>query len=307
MKTSTLVRSVIISLLILLYTGAPENSKIVAGGYGLGGGNNELCFPYGLVVDDDRTMIIADWGNHRIIQWKVGDNTGQIIAGGHGQGNRLDQLYCPTDLLIDRETNSLIICDRGNRRVVRWSRRQGATEGEILLENIACWGLAMDNQRGLYISDIEKNEVRRYSIGERNGTIVAGGHGRGMRLNQLDGPNYVFVDQQQAVYVSDTWNHRVVKWDTGATQGTVVVRGSPRGLFVDTAKTVYVADYGSHRLMRWPKDATQGIAIAGGDGKEEDPDQLHHPWGLSSDQHGNLFVVDHLNHRVQRFPLEPIN
>ncbi|CAF1268928.1 unnamed protein product, partial [Adineta steineri] len=258
------------------------------------------------VVDDDQTIVIVDWGNHRIVKWKIGDTNGQVIAGGHDQGSQLNQLNCPTDVLIDKETNSLIICDRGNRRVLRWSRRDDTTEGEILLDNIACWGLAMDNQRYLYISDVEKHEVRRYQIGEKKGTIVAGGQGRGVGFNQLNEPTYIFIDQQQSVYVSDTWNHRVMKWAKDATEGTVVFRGFPRGLFVDTSETIYVADYGSHRLMRWPKGATQGTAIAGGNGEGEEASELYYPWGLSFDQHGQLFVADHSNHRVQRFPLQPI-
>jgi sugar lactone lactonase YvrE len=252
-------------------------------------------------------MIIADWGNHRIVQWKLGDMNGQVIAGGNGQGDRLNQLNCPTDLLIDKETNSLIICDQGNRRIVRWSRHDGTTEGEILLENIACWGLAMDDQRCLYISDIEKDEVRRYQMGEKNGTVVAGGHGRGVGFNQFNRPTYIFVDQQQNVYVSDTWNYRVMKWNKDATDGTIVVRGSPRGLFVDTSETVYVSDYGSHRLMCWPKGAAQGTVIAGGNPGGDEANQLYFPWGLSSDQHGNLYVADHSSHRVQRFPIKQTN
>ncbi|CAF4262256.1 unnamed protein product, partial [Rotaria sordida] len=47
----------------------------------------------------------------------MGDTNGQVVAGGNGQGNRLDQLDHPTDVLIDKETDSLIICDRDNRRV----------------------------------------------------------------------------------------------------------------------------------------------------------------------------------------------
>ncbi|CAF5141227.1 unnamed protein product, partial [Rotaria sp. Silwood1] len=103
-------------------------------------------------------MIIVDYGNDRIIQWKIGDTNGKVIAGGRGQGNQLDQLNGPTDLLIDNETDSLIICDHGNRRVVRWLRRSGTTKGEILIDNIACRGLAMDDQKYLYISDDEKHE-----------------------------------------------------------------------------------------------------------------------------------------------------
>ncbi|CAF2118143.1 unnamed protein product, partial [Rotaria magnacalcarata] len=105
---------------------------------------------------------------------------------------------------------SLIICDRDNRRVVRWSRRSGTTQGEILIDNIRCYGLAMDEQRYLYVSDYVKHEVRRYQLGEKNGTLVAGGNGEGDRLNQLNCPTYLFVDRDHSVYVSDNYNHRVM-------------------------------------------------------------------------------------------------
>ncbi|CAF2093922.1 unnamed protein product, partial [Rotaria magnacalcarata] len=83
---------------------------------------------------------------------------GQVVAGGNGAGNGLHQLNQPTDVLIDKETNSLIICDRWNNRVVRWSRHSGTTQGEILIDDIDCCGLAMDEQRYLYVADTGKHE-----------------------------------------------------------------------------------------------------------------------------------------------------
>ncbi|CAF4345292.1 unnamed protein product, partial [Rotaria sordida] len=156
-----------------------QNGTTVAGGHGQGNATNQLNQPLGLFVDDHQTMVIADRRNHRIIQWKKGDTDGQVVAGGNGQGNRLDQLNGPTNVLIDKETDSLIICDWENRRVVRWSRRSGTTQGEILIDNIFGYGLAMDDHRYLYISDIDKHEVKRYQIGDKNGTLVAGGNGKG--------------------------------------------------------------------------------------------------------------------------------
>ncbi|CAF2058621.1 unnamed protein product, partial [Rotaria magnacalcarata] len=100
-------------------------------------------------------------------------------------------------------------------RVVRWSRRSGTTQGEVLIDNIACWGLAMDEQRYLYVSDYGKHEVRRYQLGEEICTLVAGGNGEGAGLNQLDFPGYLFVDRDHSVYVSDYSNHRVMKWVEG--------------------------------------------------------------------------------------------
>ncbi|CAF3655739.1 unnamed protein product [Rotaria sp. Silwood1] len=245
----------------------------------------------------------------------MGDTNGQVLAGGNGKGNRLNQLEEPTDVLIDKETNSLIVCDWRNQRVVRWSRSSGTTQGEILFDNIHCWGLAMDDRRYLYISDIEKHEVRRYRIGDKNGTIVAGGHGEGAGLNQLKGPYYIFVDQQQTLYVSDNENHRLMKWNQGAKEGIVVAGGQgngkaltqlshPRGLFVDTLCTIYVADFGNNRVTRWPKETKQGTVIVDGNGKGAGANQFTFLRGLSFDRHGNLYVADWSNHRVEQFSIE---
>ena len=179
-----------------------QNGVTVAGGNGCGNAVNQLYNPYGLDIDDDnQSIVIADWWNHRIVEWKMGASNGKVIAGGQGYGNRLDQLNCPTDVLIDKETNSLFIADQWNQRVVRWSRHQETTQGEVIVDNVLCEGLAIDHQRYLYVSDTEKHEVRRYTIGEKNGIVVAGGNERGNQLNQLNFPTYLFVDEEQAVHL----------------------------------------------------------------------------------------------------------
>ena len=231
-----------------------QNGVTVAGGNGYGNILNQLYYPWGLDIDDDnQSIVIADWGNDRIVEWRIGASHGKVIAGGRGQGNRLDQLNYPSDVLIDKETNSLFIADLGNERVLRWSRCQETTQGEMIIDNIGCWGLATDHQRYLYVSDFRKHEVQRYTIGDKNGIIVAGGNGQGNQLNQLNFPTYLFVDEEQAVYVSDWYNDRVMKWNKGAKEGMVVAgeqgQGSAltqlsyrRGLFVDTSDTICVVD-----------------------------------------------------------------
>ena len=207
-------------------------------------------------------MIVADYLNHRIVEWKRGATSGTVLAGGNGRGNRPDQLNQPTDVIFDKETDSLIICDLRNIRVTRWPRRKGTQSGETIIDNIDCWGLAMDDEGSLYVTDIGKHEVRRYRRGETNGTVVAGGNGQGATLNQLNYPYYVCVDGEHAVYVSDYENHRVMKWVKGAKEGIVVAGGRgqgkdltqlsrPRGVRVDATGNVYVADWGNHRVMRW--------------------------------------------------------
>jgi sugar lactone lactonase YvrE len=288
-----------------------QNGLTVAGGNGWGNGINQFYNPYGLYVDDDQTVYVADEVNCRIVEWKSGATSGQVVAGGNGQGNGAHQLSGPRDVIVDKERDSLIICDHMNQRVVRWPRRND-TSGETIISNINCRGLTMDENGSLYIADAGGDEVRRYRRGESEGTVVAGGNEKGNRLDQLDGPHYVFVDRDHSVYVSDCGNHRVMKWVEGAKQSSVVAGGEgegngltqlsdPWGIVVDQLGTVYVADGGNHRIMRWVKGATQGTVIVGGNGKGGQTNQLHDPVTLSFDRHGHLYVVDWGNDRVQKF------
>ncbi|CAF3054382.1 unnamed protein product [Rotaria sp. Silwood2] len=288
-----------------------ENGLTVAGGNKAGSEINQLHYPLGLYVDDDNTIYVADFSNHRIVEWRCGATNGQVIAGGNGSGNGAHQLSNPRDVIVDKERDSLIICDCNNKRIVRWSRRNG-TSGETIISNISCYGLTMDESGSLYITDYEKHEVRRYKIGNTEGIVVAGGNGKGNRLDQLSDPRYVFVDRDHSVYVSEEGNHRVMKWEEGAKQGIVVAGGQgsgnsltqlsrPFGVAVDQLSTVYVTDLGNNRIMRWPKGTTQGSVIAGGNGSGVQSNQLNSPVGLSFDRHGNLYVADQYNHRVQKF------
>ena len=168
-------------------------------------------------------------------------------------------MNCPNDVLIDKETNSLFIADREKRRVLRWSRHQETTQDEVIVDNISCFRLAMYHQRYLYVSDTVEDEVRRYTIGDKNGIVVVGGNGQGNQLNQLNWPTYLFVDKEQAVYVSDNNNHRVMKWNKDAKEGIVVAGGQKyrnaltqlsflHGLFVDTSATIDVIDTRNDRV-----------------------------------------------------------
>ena len=292
------------------------NGVTVAGGHGEGNAFNQLNYPTSLYVDDDQTIVIADVANERIVEWKFGATSGQVVAGGNGAGDQADQLSFPIDMTVDKETDSLIICDMRNRRVVRWPRQNGAS-GETIISNISCTSSTIDENGSLYVTDWKNHEVRRYKMGDSEGTLVAGGNGKRSRLNQLNDPNYVFVDRDHSVYVSDWGNDRVIKWEKGAKEGIVVAGGqghgnslsqlaSPGVVVVDRLGDVYVADWFNHRIMRWRKGDTQGSVIAGGSGQGGQSNQLNHPYGLSLDRQGNLYVVDTGNNRVQKFYIEQV-
>jgi DNA-binding beta-propeller fold protein YncE len=238
---------------------------------------------------------------------------GQVVAGGNGKGNRMDQLNKPTDVIVDKKTNSLIIADTENNRVVRWSR-QNDPNPQIIISDIDCWGLTMNNNGDLYVSDCDRDEVRRWKIGETSGTLVAGGNGQGNHLNQLHEPTSIFVDQDDSVYVSDPNNHRVMKWVKDAKEGIVVAGGQgngnrltqlsyPAGVTVDHLGHIYVADSSNHRIMRWSSVYLEGSIVVGENGYGHQPNQFNGPARLSFDRQGNLYVVDYGNDRVQKFDI----
>ncbi|CAF1250511.1 unnamed protein product [Adineta steineri] len=286
-----------------------QNGVTVAGGNSGGSGINQLSQPLGLYVDDNETVYVSEWSNNRITEWKSGTKTGQVVAA----GNSTYKLTSPRDVIVDKASNSLVICDRSNRRVVRWPRGND-TRGETIISNIDCWGLTMGEKGSLYVTDDKKHEVRRYERGESEGIVVAGGNEGGSRLDQLSHPSYVFVDRDSSVYVSDHNNHRVMKWEEAAKQGIIVAGGhgkgdnvtqlsSPEGVVVDRLGTVYVADADNARIIRWMKGAKQGNIIAGGNNRGGQSNQLNGPIGLSFDRHGNIYVGDLGNDRVQKFNL----
>ncbi|CAM2716860.1 unnamed protein product [Rotaria socialis] len=289
-----------------------NNGITVAGGNGQGNRLNQLNSPQGICVDnEDQSFYITDWCNHRIMKWPSNGKTGQVVAGGNGAGNSMNQLNNPLDIIVDKERDNLIICDSGNQRVMLWSCRN-APSGQTIISNIDCRGLAMDNNGFLYVSDYKNNEVKRWRIGESEGIVVAGGNGKGNRLDQLNGAQYIFVDRDRSVYVSDMNNYRVMKWIEGAKEGIVVAGGrgkgndltqlsSPYGVIVDQSDTVYVVDCGSHRIVRWPNGAIEGSVVVGGNSCGDKTNQLNYPVGFSFDRFGNLFVADNGNSRIQKF------
>ncbi|CAF1320742.1 unnamed protein product [Adineta ricciae] len=288
---------------------------MIAGGNGRGSKLNQLAYPRGIYVDDDdRTIYLADHDNHRIVRWRFNAMNGEIVAGGNGPGKALNQLDRPTDVIVDKKNDSLIICDRGNSRVVRWFHRSDRSP-QIIIPNIYCSRLTIDDNGSLYVSDGERHEVKRWKTGEAEGTVVAGGNGKGDFPNQLNSPTALFVDQDHSVYVSDHHNNRVMKWVDGALKGMLVAGGHgqgdsranldhPQGLVVDRFGNIYIADSWNHRIVRWSYNAKKGVIIVGANGRGDNSDQFQYPVGLSFDQDGSLYVVDQNNNRVQKFTID---
>lgn len=273
-----------------------QNGIMAVQGSGSNGINGLREGSWGMCIDDDQTVYFADYNNHRIMEWKNGATSGRIVAGGNGQGNRHDQLNCPANVIIDNDSDCLIICDRGNQRVVRWPRQNG-TSGETIISDVDCVDVAMDKDGYIYVCDLRKGEVRRWKTGETNGILVTSGN-----LGRIF---FICVDDDCSVYVSEYDNSRVSKWMKGAKEGIVdasyqdmsnalLKTSNPSGIAVDQFGTIYVAEYSSNRVTRWLKDATQGTVVV----------SVNQPWDLSFDRENNLYVAACDSYQVQKFNIE---
>ncbi|CAF0795714.1 unnamed protein product [Adineta steineri] len=283
----------------------------VAGGHGGGNQTNQLFYPCGFFLDVNENLIITDYWNNRIVKWDYNTTYGEVIAGGNERGKNHDQLNSPRDVIDERQYNSFIICDRDNRRVVRWFHNSKEHQ-QILMDDIDCWGLAMDISGSIYVSDWKSNVVKRWRQGESDMTIVAGGNDAGDRYDQLNYPTYIFVDEEYSIYIADSDNHRVMKWRSNAKEGVVVAGGNgkgnslnqlvnPRGIVVDHLDQIYIADMRNHRIMRWQEGEKEGSIVVGGYGQGHESYQLHHPTALAFDYEENLYVADWENHRIQKY------
>jgi hypothetical protein len=266
-----------------------------------------------MYIDDDETIYITETRKSRVIELKSNIMNFSVVAGGDGNG--INQLWRPVDIIVDKKTDSIIICDIGNRQISRWSR-QNTTNGDIIISDLICNGLAMDDKGYLYVTDSLKSEVRRWEIGVNNeSTIVAGGNGAGNDLRKFSQPMFIFVDKDYSIYVVDKSNHRVMKWTKNATEGIVVAGGNrdganltqlsnPSGVVVDHLGNIYVTDTFNNRVMRWINGAREGSIVVGGNGTGNETNQLYLPSDLLFDKHGNLYVYDSFNHQIQKFDIE---
>ncbi|CAF4313211.1 unnamed protein product, partial [Adineta steineri] len=56
-------------------------------------------------------------------------------------------------------------------------------------------------------------------------------------------------------------------------------------------------------VVRWCEGKGKGEVVVGGNGEGNETYQLNHPFGLSFDDEGNLYVAELGNHRIDKFQI----
>ena len=84
-----------------------------AGSGSPGGGSNQLNSPYGIFVNTNFTLFVADYGNNRIQRFDVGNSNGVTVV----LNGLSDSLCRPSGVILDAE-GYLFIADSGNSRII---------------------------------------------------------------------------------------------------------------------------------------------------------------------------------------------
>ena len=204
-------------------------------GDGASATNAKLYYPYGIVVDGNGNLFIADKGNNRIrkvttngiIITIAGNGTnGYVGDGGTATNAELNQ---PTGVAVDGIGN-VFIADSNNSRI-----REVATNGIISTiagngylgycgdggsaKNAEMWnpsGIASDGIGNLFIADSGNNVIRKISTNgiistvAGNGTNGYSGDGGPSTSAELT-PNGVSIDSGGNLFIADWRNSRIRK------------------------------------------------------------------------------------------------
>jgi len=265
-------------------------SGLIGGFTGDGGParSAQLNFPYGVAIDLQGDILIADSGNHRIRKVD-GQGTITTVAGSdHASG------------------------DGGPALAARLFQPSG---------------VAIDAGGSVYISDSSNNRVRRVAPDGTISTAVASlnsptGLGGPTGLN---GPNGLAFDSSGALYIADTNSHVIRKLLNGSVTTVAGVDGqfgndgdagmatdahleTPNAVAFDRAGNMYIADSGNNRIrvvsrdgtiQQFAGDAQQGLPGQGGDNGPATSAQLNYPRALAIDPNGNVYIADFFNDRVR--------
>ena len=186
--------------------------------------SNELNSPSGIVLHPtSNTLYIADYLNHRIMSYVLGNNSGTLAFGFNGGGNNNTQLYGPRGLRFDILTNSLVIANAFGNNIVRYvlgsnfwtliagdlSGASGTTSAQFTSPIEAIF----DPMGNLYVADRNNNRIQFFYAGQLNATTIAGITSvNGTNATTLAAPWSLRLDSQLNLYVADTYNHRIQKF-----------------------------------------------------------------------------------------------
>uniref|UniRef100_A0A1B0CFA9 B box-type domain-containing protein n=2 Tax=Lutzomyia longipalpis TaxID=7200 RepID=A0A1B0CFA9_LUTLO len=230
-----------------------------------GSGEGEVSRPWGVCVDRDGQILLADRRNNRI-QVFGQDGKLRFMFGCHGQAN--GQFDLPAGITTD-QMRRIIVVDKDNHRVQIFSHtgtymHKFGTFGRECGQFQYPWGVCVNAKGDILVSDSRNHRVQLFN---HNGHFIARFNFDGIHhtrsLKGLTSPRGVTCTPSGNFIVSDFENHRLMIVDPGLTRliASKGFEGIPRqdfsrpsGLCVDDEGRIIVADSKNQRVLVFTKD-----------------------------------------------------
>jgi uncharacterized protein (TIGR03437 family) len=254
----------------------------------------QLSAPYGLAIDRNGNLFVADLGNARVRKVAL-DGTISTVAGPAG-------LTSPRNLAFD-SSGRLYISDFGAHKVLRLNPDgsldavagtgtagyTGDSGPAVRAQLSYPTALAFDRQDNLYIADSQNHAIRKIAAG----TITTVAH--------VATPTGLAFDFAGTLHAADPSGGQILQ---------IPVIGPATALAIAARDVAFGPDgslYASTgTLVRKVQRSGIVTTIAGGgnpaygDGGDALRARLNHPSSAAIDAAGNLYIADRDNHRIRR-------
>ena len=255
----------------------------------------------GIFVNTNNTVYATSSGLNYTLVW----TEGSVNVTGHYFKNLANSYR------VFVTSSGDVYADNGqNGRVNKWAMSTGNITAAMNVPS-TCSGLFVDIYDNLYCSLRAAHKVLKKSVDSAASTsfVIAGTGTSGSAPDMLNAPNGIFVDTDLNMYVADYGNHRIQLFRPGQLNGATVAGAGaahtvtlnlPTSVVLDGDGYLFIVDRGHQRIVgSGPNGFRCIVACTGASGAAAN--QLFDPYGLSFDSHGNLYVTDTLNGRIQKF------
>ncbi|CAF1273766.1 unnamed protein product [Rotaria sordida] len=140
----------------------------IAGTNFAGSASNMLNTPYGIFVDNNFNLYVADCGNNRVQFFLFGESEGTTVAGSEAAISF--PLSCPTAVTVDG-ADYLFIVDSGNNRIIKSSAEGfqcvigcSTAYGSAADQLASPWTLAFDHQGSIFVADTNNGRLQKFDI-----------------------------------------------------------------------------------------------------------------------------------------------
>jgi tripartite motif-containing protein 71 len=271
-----------------------------------GGGDGQLCRPWGVCCDLDKNIIVADRSNNRI---QIFGSNGMFYHQFGKHGTEPGQFDRPAGIASDLKRR-IVVADKDNHRIQVFRSdgeflftfgERGSNNGQFHYP----WDVDVNTEGRIIVSDTRNHRVQLFSP---NGHfLLKFGYENGPgSLRHFDSPRGVCFDNDGKVIVTDFNNHCLVILTAQLTDAQYLGKegigagefSRPQGVCVDDDGRIIVVDSRNDRIQILEHNGTF-IHQFGSTGTA--PGQFDRPCGICLDPEGRIVVVDFTNNRIQVF------